>query len=67
MEQRLEKIASLVLMHLFTENKVIPDNSLVVGSPGKIVRQVSSEEVKLITENAIHYQENWKKYSKSVF
>ena len=54
-------------MHCGTENKVIPDNSLVVGSPGKIVRQVSTEEEKLITENAIHYQENWKKYSKSVF
>ena len=52
---------------LITENKVIPDNSLVVGSPGKIARQVSTEEVKLITENAIHYQDNWKKYSKSVF
>ena len=34
---------------LITENKVIPDNSLVVGSPGKIVRQVSKEETKLIT------------------
>jgi carbonic anhydrase/acetyltransferase-like protein (isoleucine patch superfamily) len=52
---------------LVTENKVIPDNSLVIGSPGKIVRQVSSEEEKLIIENAIHYQENWKKYSKTVF
>ena len=52
---------------LVTENKVIPDNSLVVGSPGKIVRQVSDKEAKLITENAIHYQDNWKKYSKSVF
>ena len=51
---------------LVTENKVIPDNSLVVGSPGKIVRQVTDEEVKSITENAIHYQENWKKYSKSI-
>jgi carbonic anhydrase/acetyltransferase-like protein (isoleucine patch superfamily) len=50
-----------------TENKVIPDNSLVIGSPAKIVRQVSSEEAKSITENAIHYQDNWKKYSKSVF
>ena len=47
---------------LITENKVIPDNSLVIGSPGKIVRQVSDEEKKSITENAIHYQENWKKY-----
>ena len=52
---------------LITENKIIPDNSLVVGSPGKIVRQVSTEETKSITENAIHYQDNWKKYSKSVF
>ena len=52
---------------LVTENKVIPDNSLVVGSPGKIVRQVSSEEANSITKNAIHYQDNWKKYSKSIF
>ena len=49
---------------LVTENKVIPDNSLVVGSPGKIVREVSNEEVILIKENAIHYRENWKKYLK---
>ena len=52
---------------LVTENKLIPDNSLVIGSPGKIVRQVTNEEVELITKNAIHYQENWKKYSKTVF
>jgi len=52
---------------LVTENKEIPDNSLVVGSPGKIVRQVTDDEVKLITKNAIHYQENWKKYSNSIF
>ena len=52
---------------LITENKVIPDNSLVVGSPGKIIRKVSDEEIKQIKENAIHYQNNWKKYSKSIF
>jgi len=51
---------------LVTENKEIPDNSLVMGSPGKIVRHVSVDEVKSITENAIHYQENWKKYSKLI-
>ena len=52
---------------LITENKVIPDNSLVVGSPGKIIREVTPEEINLITENAKHYQLNWKKYSKSIF
>ncbi len=29
---------------LITENKVIPDNSLVVGSPGKVIREVTEEE-----------------------
>ena len=50
---------------LITENKEIPDNSLVVGSPGRVIRKVTDEEAKAIKENAIHYQENWKKYSKS--
>ena len=50
---------------LITENKEIPDNSLVVGSPGRVIRKVTDEEVKAIKENAIRYQENWKKYSKS--
>jgi len=49
---------------LITENKEIPDNSLVIGSPGKVIRLVTEEEVKSINENAIHYQKNWKKYSK---
>ena len=51
---------------LITENKEIPENSLVVGSPGKIIRQVTDDEVKLITENAMHYQKNWKRYSRSL-
>ena len=51
---------------LVTENKIIPDNSLVIGSPGKIVRQVTDEEIGSIKKNAIHYQENWKKYSKLI-
>jgi len=49
---------------LITENKEIPDNSLVVGSPGRVIRKVTEEEVKAIKENAIRYQENWKKYLK---
>ena len=35
-----------------TENKVIPERSLVLGSPGKIVRQVTDEEIKHIKGNA---------------
>ena len=51
---------------LITENKEIPDNSLVVGSPGKVIRKVTEEEINAINENTIHYQNNWKKYSKSI-
>ena len=47
---------------LIAENNEIPDNSLVVGIPGKIIRQTTKEEIKLIEENAIRYQKNWKKY-----
>ena len=52
---------------LITENKEIPDNSLVIGSPGKVVREVTEEEKKAVAENTKHYQDNWKKYSKSIF
>ena len=52
---------------LITENKEIPDNSLVVGSPGKVLREVTDDEKKSVLENTKHYQDNWKKYSKSIF
>ncbi len=47
---------------LVTENKTIPDNSLVLGSPGKVIRKVTDDEIKVICENAKHYVENSKRY-----
>ena len=49
---------------LITENKIIPDNSLVVGSPGRVLRKVTEEEIKAIHENGKHYVEGSKKYKK---
>ena len=49
---------------LVTENKIIPERSLVLGSPGKIVRQVTDEEIEYIKVNARDYVENFKKYKK---
>ena len=49
---------------LVTENKVIPERSLVLGSPGRVIRQVTDEEVEHIKENARDYVENFKKYKK---
>ena len=47
---------SIVGAHsLITENKVIPPRSLVLGSPGRIVRTITEEELEGIRENARHY------------
>ena len=43
---------------LITENKVIPDRSLVMGTPGKIVRQLDDTAIERLTQSALHYQEN---------
>ncbi|GAU76908.1 gamma carbonic anhydrase family protein [Fusibacter sp. 3D3] len=42
---------------LIPPNKRIPSNSLVVGSPGKIVRTLSNEEIEHIEQSAIGYVE----------
>lgn len=47
---------------LITEGAVIPPNSLVMGSPGKIRRQVDEEGVKRIRKNALTYEEMWKEH-----
>lgn len=47
---------------LIPEGKVIPDRSLVVGSPGRIIRELSDEEVAKLQHSADHYVENWKRY-----
>ncbi len=51
---------------LITEGKVIPDNSLVVGSPGKVLRTLSEEEIAAIHANAARYVENLKRYLSSL-
>ncbi len=47
---------------LITEGKEIPDNSVVMGAPGKIVREVSPEQARVLEASAHHYVENWKRY-----
>ncbi|MEO8101188.1 MAG: gamma carbonic anhydrase family protein [Betaproteobacteria bacterium] len=47
---------------LIPEGKVIPDRSLVVGSPGRVVRQLDDEEVRMIRWISRHYLENAERY-----
>lgn len=47
---------------LVTEGKVIPPNSLAIGTPAKVIRQVTEEDIKGIKDNAIRYNELMKKH-----
>ncbi|MGH6946908.1 MAG: gamma carbonic anhydrase family protein [Kiloniellales bacterium] len=47
---------------LIGEGKEIPDNSLVFGSPGKVVRQVSAAQRARMTETAQHYVKRYPRY-----
>ncbi|MGC1505752.1 MAG: gamma carbonic anhydrase family protein [Sulfitobacter sp.] len=43
---------------LITENKVIPDGSLVMGVPGKVVRELDAAAIAGLTASAQHYTKN---------
>lgn len=47
---------------LITEGKEIPDNSMVMGSPGKVVRTLTEEQAAGVAAGALHYVENWKRF-----
>ena len=51
---------------LITEGKVIPDGSLVMGAPGKVVKQLSEERQAGMALGAMHYVENFKRYKKEL-
>jgi carbonic anhydrase/acetyltransferase-like protein (isoleucine patch superfamily) len=50
---------------LVAEGKEIPDGSLVIGSPGKVVRQLTPEEIKRINSASDHYVAKFKRYRQS--
>ena len=47
---------------LVGEGKEIPDNSMVLGMPGKIVRTLDEQNEKIMIASAEHYVENWRRY-----
>jgi len=47
---------------LVTEGKTIPDRSLVLGSPGRVVRTLSDDEVAKLRDIAAHYVERARRY-----
>ncbi len=47
---------------LVPENMEIPDNSLAVGSPAEVVKEVSDEVAEMLKKAAVHYVENGKNF-----
>lgn len=47
---------------LITEGKEIPDGSLVMGAPGKVVRSLDQTAIAGLLASALHYQENAKRF-----
>ena len=57
----------LIGAHTFIpERKVIPDNSLVMGAPGKVVRELDAEGVARLSAAAASYVRNWKRFAKGL-
>lgn len=46
---------------LVTERKEFPERSLIIGSPAKLVRTLTDEDVEKIRNSARHYVENWRR------
>jgi carbonic anhydrase/acetyltransferase-like protein (isoleucine patch superfamily) len=48
---------------LVSEGKTIPDNSLVVGMPGKVIRQLDEAAVTMLRTSSAHYVANGKRFA----
>lgn len=48
---------------LVPEGREIPDGSLVIGAPAKVVRQLSPEEIAGLEKSAQHYADNARRYA----
>jgi carbonic anhydrase/acetyltransferase-like protein (isoleucine patch superfamily) len=51
---------------LITEGKVIPDNSLVMGQPGKVMGELNEETIAGLTRSAEGYVRNWQRYARGL-
>ena len=47
---------------LIPEGKEIPDNSLVMGAPGKVVRELTDAHREMLVQGAGHYVDNARRY-----
>jgi len=51
---------------LVTEGKEFPDNSLIVGTPAKVVRTLDDKAVEALARSAEHYVANWRRFARDL-
>ncbi|WP_287926074.1 gamma carbonic anhydrase family protein [Diaphorobacter sp.] len=47
---------------LVTEGKEFPDGSMILGSPAKVVRQLTPKQIEGLRQSARHYMENARRF-----
>jgi len=51
---------------LIPERKEIPDNSLVMGAPAKVMRELDPAMAEVLEQSAAYYVANWKRFAKGL-
>ena len=51
---------------MITEGKEFPDNCMILGSPGKVVRELSPEQAARMGFGALGYVRNWQRFKKEL-
>jgi carbonic anhydrase/acetyltransferase-like protein (isoleucine patch superfamily) len=51
---------------LVTEGKEFPDGSMIIGSPARVVRQLTPEQIEGLRNSAQHYMDNAQWYRKGL-
>lgn len=51
---------------LVTENMIIPDGSMVLGSPAKVAKELSEKQKGMLEKGARHYVDNSRHYNKEL-
>ncbi|MGZ8997007.1 MAG: gamma carbonic anhydrase family protein, partial [Rhodospirillales bacterium] len=47
---------------MIPEGREIPDNSMVLGAPAKVIKTLSEEQIQRMQRGAAKYVGNWQRY-----